>query len=192
MSQLTTAASRQLIPNVPNPEPTGFNNMRAAMMQRYFQQMANPYGLSGNGPPPQQGKMQAYNPYSGSGGGGMGGPQGGGQNAMLTQLMKMLQQQGGQGQPGGGGSTGTGVGVPSNGQQPMSGPRPVPFRQGGGGAPAPTPPQRSPGGPVDMRPPIPSPGGETPSPADQFAQSWEPCSCDVLPYPISKEQTVPM
>ena len=60
------------IPNVPNPEPPGYNNMRAAMMNRYYQQMINPYGAGPNGP--QMGGFQPWSPYTNmGGGGGMGG-----------------------------------------------------------------------------------------------------------------------
>src|SRR5438034_2265060 len=79
-SFLESLLGRQLIPNQPNPEPQGFNNMRAAMMQRYFQQMANPYGMSANGAPQGWGQYQHYNPYGGGGmgQGGWGQGQGGG------------------------------------------------------------------------------------------------------------------
>lgn len=110
---LQTLLGRNQIPNVPNPEPPGWNNLRAAMMQRFFSQMSNPYGLSGQGNAPRIGQMQPYSPY-GNHGGGFGGP--GGPGGFMQQLLQML---GGRGNPMGGGSTGTGVANsnPAGGQQ---------------------------------------------------------------------------
>jgi hypothetical protein len=56
-------------PKLMNPEPAGFGDARAAMLNRYFQQMQNPYGLSGTGPPPPQGSV-GYSPYANGAAGG--------------------------------------------------------------------------------------------------------------------------
>lgn len=71
MSWLSDLFSRQEIPQSSlGREPEGYNSVRAAMMNKYFQQMLNPYGISGNGPPP----TFQYKPYSPWGGGsGVGG-----------------------------------------------------------------------------------------------------------------------
>jgi hypothetical protein len=56
-------------PKLMNPEPAGFGDARAAMLNRYMQQMQNPYGLSGTGPPPPQGSV-GYSPYANGAAGG--------------------------------------------------------------------------------------------------------------------------
>ena len=68
---------RYNIPQQPYPEPPGYGGIRAAMMNRYYQQMLNPYGMSGNGMGSRPG-FQPWSPYGGSSyGGGYGGYGGG-------------------------------------------------------------------------------------------------------------------
>lgn len=94
---------------IQNPEPAGYGAARSALLQRYFQQMQNPYGLSGTQPPPPQGSVP-YSPYpqgmSQHGGMGLGrrspqgGPQGGppsGVAGIPDQMQGMAPQGGGQG-----------------------------------------------------------------------------------------------
>ena len=65
MSWLSDFTTPPQIPLQPYPEPPGFAQLRQQMMQNYFQQGANPYGLN----PYWSGSMQGnpLNPFSGQG-----------------------------------------------------------------------------------------------------------------------------
>lgn len=185
-----------LLPQQPNPEPAGWNSLRAMLMQQAFQRQANPYGMN-----PGAQSNAAYNPLLPSGGqgrfnpygGGYGGPGpaqqggGGGQNGLMQMFMQFMKQRQGQ-RPGGFGPTqqgpgdayapsGTGHGLRVPGMGAPTGPS----GPAGHGAPrgvgfrAPGPAQPGPG---SVTPPLPTeppnqytPPGQLSAPAPSF--DWQ-------------------